>query len=33
MEIGKDLIKGNVTTILLGVLKDGEKYGYEIITA
>lgn len=30
MEVSSDLIRGNIETILLGFLKSGDKYGYEI---
>ena len=29
--VNSDLIRGNVTTIILGCLKDEDKYGYEIL--
>ncbi|MCM1456174.1 MAG: helix-turn-helix transcriptional regulator, partial [Bacteroides sp.] len=29
--VNSDLIRGNVTTIILGCLKDDDKYGYEIL--
>lgn len=29
--MNKDLIKGNITTLILSALKDSERYGYEII--
>lgn len=29
--VNSDLIRGNVTTIILGCLKDADKYGYEIL--
>lgn len=29
--MNKDLIKGNITTLILSALKDNERYGYEII--
>jgi PadR family transcriptional regulator, regulatory protein PadR len=29
--MNKDLIKGNITTLILSALKDDERYGYEII--
>jgi len=31
MEINQDLVKGNITTIILNALKDKDRYGYEII--
>lgn len=31
MEINKELLKGNTTTIILNVLASGDSYGYEII--
>lgn len=30
MDVTSDLIRGNIDTILLGFLKNGDKYGYEI---
>lgn len=30
MELSSDLIRGSIDTILLGFLKGGDKYGYEI---
>jgi PadR family transcriptional regulator, regulatory protein PadR len=30
MEVSSDLIRGHIDTILLGFLKTGDKYGYEI---
>jgi len=30
MEVSSDLIRGHIDTILLGFLKSGDKYGYEI---
>jgi PadR family transcriptional regulator PadR len=29
--MNKDLIKGNITTLILSALKESERYGYEII--
>ena len=31
--ISADLIRGNIDTIILRVLKDGDNYGYEIMKA
>lgn len=31
MNFDKDLVKGNITTIVLSTLRDTPKYGYEII--
>lgn len=33
MNISSDLIRGNIDTIILRVLCDGDNYGYEIIKA
>ena len=30
MELSSDLIRGHIDTILLGFLKSGDKYGYEM---
>lgn len=30
MDVSSDLIRGHIDTILLGFLKSGDKYGYEI---
>jgi PadR family transcriptional regulator PadR len=30
LDVTSDLIRGNIDTILLGFLKNGDKYGYEI---
>jgi len=30
MEMNSDLIRGNIDTIILGFLVNGDKYGYEI---
>lgn len=30
MDVSSDLIRGHIDTILLGLLKNGDKYGYEI---
>ena len=33
MEISADLIRGNIDTIILNVLRSGDNYGYEIMKA
>ena len=32
-DIGSDLIRGHIDTIILRILKEGDNYGYEIIKA